>query len=611
MIRKSMFRTPMFLNGEPLRLKMSIRKFLPILFALFVLILVGCGGGGGSSPQFTYETDWTNRTAVGQISGRSQRITFFDSSNTAAFTRVINNTFDGPMTFTYDIAPGTYMVQVELFSELNASGSLTGLIKSYRTITGSSRFRTSVGSAIAGISVTPTESAFKVGSGRSYVAAGSTSDGRTTFIAPNSISWSQTGAVVSLDSTGAGSNAVIATGTALGSGSIRGTHSPSSLLGAAAVEVTPTTTTRTKWTVMVYLNAASDLYTFAPLNFNQMESVAQNADVRFVVQWKLSTDLYSDALFNGTRRYLVKPDTTNSVRSELIQDLGTNVDMGDYRTLQNFVGWAKANYPADRYCLVIWSHGNGWRRSTVPEPTRAVSFDDVTGSAIQIWELPAAIGSEKLDIVSWDASLMQMMEVAYELKDSAKYVVGSEESPPGEGLPYDLVFEKFRDNPDETTSNLTKSFVDGMLAVPGYALRKITQSSVDTTKLGALATALDSLAAAMIANSAEVNPILGTVRTQVQRYSPSGSRQYADIYDLAAKIKANTTNLAVQLACDEVQARLLEAVVWNGNNAQSPGSFGLSIDFSTSTGFAPAKPDYLNLQLAEDTRWEDFLSIVP
>lgn len=590
---------------------MSIRKFLPILFAFLVFVIVGCGGGGGSKPQFVYETDWTNRMAVGQITGRSQRITFFDSSNTAAFTRVINNTFDGPMSFTYDINPGTYMIQVELFSELNASGTLTGLIKSYRRISGSSRFRSSVGSAIGGVTVTPTDSSFKVGSGRTYVAAGSTSDGRVTFIAPNSMTWSQTGAVVSLESSGAGSNAVIATGTALGSGAIRGTHSPSSLLGAATVEVTPTTTTRSKWTVMVYLNAASDLYTFAPLNFNQMESVAQNDDVRFVVQWKLSTDLYSDALFNGTRRYLVKPDTTNAIRSELIQDMGSNVDMGDYRTLQNFVGWAKANYPADRYCLVIWSHGNGWRRSTVPEPTRAVSFDDVTGSAIQIWELPAAIGGEKLDIVSWDASLMQMMEVAYELKDSARFVTGSEESPPGEGLPYDLVFRRFRDDPDQSTVSLTKAFVDGMLAVPGYVSRKITQSSVNTSKLPALGTALDSLAATLIANASEVGPTLGTVRTQVQRYSPSGSRQYADIYDLAAKIKANTTNLAVQLACEEVQTRLLDAVEWNGNNAQSPRSFGLSIDFSTATGFAPAKPDYLNLQLAEDTRWDDWLSLVP
>lgn len=610
MIRNSMPLTQTRRERRAIEIEMSIRKFLPILFALFALLLAGCGGGG-SKPQFVYETDWTNRAALGQITGRSQRITFFDSTNTASFTRVINNTFDGPMSFTYDINPGTYMIQVELFSDLNAAGTLNGLIKSYRTISGSSKLRTSVGSAISGIAVTPTESAFKVGSGRTYVAAGTTSDSRITFIAPNSITWSQTGAVVSLDSSGAGTNGVIATGTALGSGSVRGTHSPSSLLGAASVQVTPTTTTRSKWTVMVYLNAASDLYTFSPLNFNQMESVAQNADVRFVVQWKLSTDLYSDALFNGTRRYLVKPDTTNSIRSELIQDMGTNVDMGDYKTLQNFVGWAKANYPADRYCLVIWSHGNGWRRSTVPEPTRAVSFDDVTGSAIQIWELPAAIGSEKLDIVSWDASLMQMMEVAYELKDSAKFVVGSEESPPGEGLPYDTVFGRFRDNPDETTGNLTKSFVDGMLGVPGYVSRKITQSSVDTTKLGALATALDSLAATMIANSAEVGPTLGTVRTQVQRYSPSGSRQYADIYDLAAKIKANTSNLAVQLACDEVQAKLLQAVLWNGNNAQSPRSYGLSIDFSTATGFSAAKPDYLNLQFAEDTRWDDWLTIVP
>ena len=43
----------------------------------------------------------------------------------------------------------------------------------------------------------------------------------------------------------------------------------------------------------------------------------------------------------------------------------------------------------------------------------------------------------KVDVLAFDACLMQMAEVAYEVKDLADYVVGSEETEPGPGYPYD------------------------------------------------------------------------------------------------------------------------------------------------------------------------------
>ena len=55
---------------------------------------------------------------------------------------------------------------------------------------------------------------------------------------------------------------------------------------------TGATVTTTKWPVLVYINAANDLYQFSDLNMNQMEQVAGNNQVRFVVQWKQSTDLF-------------------------------------------------------------------------------------------------------------------------------------------------------------------------------------------------------------------------------------------------------------------------------------------------------------------------------
>jgi Clostripain family len=92
-----------------------------------------------------------------------------------------------------------------------------------------------------------------------------------------------------------------------------------------------------------------------------------------------------------------------------------------------------------------------------------------------------------------------MIEVAHEIQDLADYIVGSQESPPGAGLPYDRVFKPFRDNPDASTLSLSKSFVDGMLAEYGQS-QFITQSVIDTSQLPGLASSITSLANELTSN---------------------------------------------------------------------------------------------------------------
>ena len=43
-----------------------------------------------------------------------------------------------------------------------------------------------------------------------------------------------------------------------------------------------------------------------------------------------------------------------------VEDLG-EVNMGDGKALGDFITWGIQQYPAKRYMLVIWDHGQGWR----------------------------------------------------------------------------------------------------------------------------------------------------------------------------------------------------------------------------------------------------------
>lgn len=588
-----------------------MRKILSlVLLFLLVLTLINCGGSGGTGTRpfgLIVATDWSRNGAAGTPTGQSQVVTILNASGSAISNATLQNTSSTNDFVTFNLTSGVYTVRVRLYSGTNGSGTITGEFQRRISFNGSQTIATRVGAAVQSLAVSPSTTNIVNGSGESFAAEGLDSASIPTFIAPGSVTWSVLGGIGNVQSNG------VFTATTVGSGSIRASHTPSGLLGSSAVTISNNNPTRSKWTILVYMNAASDLQPFSVMNMNQLERVAQNNDVRFVVQWKQATIpvLSPNPTFEGTRRYLVKPENTNVIGSELIQDLGTSVDAGRTETLREFLRWGKQNYPADRYGLIMWSHGNGWRKTLNGPPDRAVSYDDSTGSAIQIWDFDAAFGTEQFEFLAWDASLMQMTEVAYEARNNSKYVIGSEESPPGEGYPYDLVFAPFRDNPDETTLNLTRNFVTATLNYPLYANRKITQSVVDTSKLGALAIAISDLGIALQANIGSLGTIIPNVRTNAQSYSPTSTRYYRDLKHLVDLLEPQTTNATILSAITSVRLTHAAAVVWEGSNAQSPNSHGLSIDFTPGSVFAGSATNYARMKFAQDTQWNEFLAVAP
>lgn len=586
-----------------------VRRFclgFAALLCLLAAVSCGGGGGGGGGSKLRYSTDWS--ASDGSLTGESQRVRLFSLDEVQRASIVMNK--PGPVTATADLAvpsSGTYRLLVELYSLPNLSGTHVGSIERLVTIQGTTTFASKVNAAATSVQVTPASATFPVQTSQQFYAAAYASPNTATFTAPGGFSWQAFGGHVTIDANG------LALGTSQGSGSVRATHLDSGNFNSATYTVEPFTAVTTKWTVLVFMNAANDLYAFSTLNMNQMESVAQNPEVRFVVQWKQSQSLYPASSFHGTRRYLVKPDGSQAVVSQLVQNMGGGVDMGDPSTLLGFINWAKTYYPADRYCLVVWNHGNGWRRRPLSDDwiTRAVSYDDETLNAIQIWELGQAIGSNQFDILAWDASLMQMLEVAYEVEDQADFVVGSEESPPGAGYPYHLVFDNFRDAPDQTTRNLAKAFVDGMLEEPSYQNAKITQSVIDTTKLDALSAAVSNLGVELSNNLGSVGTLVPTVRQQAQSYSPTTSRVYRDLIDVCERIAAGTSIPGLDSAALAARQAALDAIVWEGHNGNSPGSRGIAIDFSSGQTFGASADDYALLKFGQLTQWDEWLSIAP
>lgn len=371
-----------------------------------------------------------------------------------------------------------------------------------------------------------------------------------------------------------------------------------------------------KWTLLIYMNADNDLEEFGVQDVNEMEQVGSTDEVAIVVMMdRIRGYDSSNGDWTHTRRFVVRRDhdlerMTSSETANGAEILG-ELDMGQPATLKAFIEWGREHYPAERYLLDIWDHGSGWRsRSFAAGVTRKVSYDDTSGTAIETVELPYALDVDpRLDIVAMDASLMQMMEVAYEIRHRTGLIVGSQESPPGEGYPYHTWIGPLVADPSMSPRDLARLIVNQTVDTLGSRY-DLTQSALDTSQLGGLAQAIDSFAKALIPREAQYREALTRARNNAQRYG-SGSSAYAtfkDLVDYADQVARETGDSILAQERDKVKAALNQALVAERHSGTSvANSHGLSIYVPPSTDWTSTRSRYRNLAFAQDTHWDEWI----
>jgi len=344
-----------------------------------------------------------------------------------------------------------------------------------------------------------------------------------------------------------------------------------------------------KWTYLVYIAADNTLSDMATLNLNQMKAAQSSQDVRVVVQMEQSTAQTAGANPNTLRG-------TVSNGTAQLASVGQNLDMGNKQTLSDFIKWGKQHYPADRYAVVLWSHGGGWKADKL---ARGALEDASSGSLMSIkdiaWALQDAGG---VDLVNFDACLMAMYEVAYELRHAAKVMVGSEENIPGTGNPYDKIINRLVANPAQDAATLgqgiAKDYVDFYTAANRDS---VTISAIDLTKIDALQTSIKALAKTLIANLAGERLNVQAARDASASYSNSGMN-----HDLVAFAKGLTSRSGVQLLrtqATEVTTAAQAAVLAN-QVLVVPGDLPLQ----GSSGLAIYLPSPNNVSQSELTQYQ-------
>lgn len=183
-----------------------------------------------------------------------------------------------------------------------------------------------------------------------------------------------------------------------------------------------------KWIFLLWFAADNDLYQCASGDLEEMEGITGDFSLRIIFDTPSDTQL----------GYL---DNQGNIVLTNIEEINS----GDGDTLKSEL-MKILSVPSDYYGLIIWNHGIAWIYDSLYE--KIVSIDNSSGDALTTKEMKEAIEGaleesnlEKLNILGLDACLMGSLEVLYELKDTAYYIIASASTEPGEGWNYRFLGE--------------------------------------------------------------------------------------------------------------------------------------------------------------------------
>jgi hypothetical protein len=257
----------------------------------------------------------------------------------------------------------------------------------------------------------------------------------------------------------------------------------------------------TAWTWLVYIATHNDVAEWGEESIAHMRAAQRGERVRVLVQQDTE---------QGCRRLEI------GVQPELLADLG-EIDSGDPQSVIDFIRWGAGVAPAERYALVLWSHGTGWEpdelerlaqqqpaaqpvtrgellqrsgsaaarqvffsstlRTLLAQATpqdRAIAFDDGSGHSLDTIELgqimaqAAELLGQPPDLLAMNACHMASVEVASQLRGALRddqdtplptVYVATEDAMPVESLPYDAILTQLGTQPTMDPASLGRLIV--------------------------------------------------------------------------------------------------------------------------------------------------------
>ncbi|MBU2574980.1 MAG: hypothetical protein KKH28_12975, partial [Elusimicrobia bacterium] len=416
----------------------------------------------------------------------------------------------------------------------------------------------------------------------------------------------------------------------------------------------PDTKVEKEWTIMVFMNAKNDLAEshflglvgkWAEKDLKEMEKIGSTEKTNVVVELGLKG--------KGSKRlYVLKKKQGASARggSQVIEEF-PDADMGDYKRAIDFIKWAKTNYPAKRYFFILWNHGLGWidpnmHKQDAITPTtpglgdsgKGIAFDTETKNYIrtkQMGEILKQAGG--VDFYASNACLMQMAEVAYEMKDYTDLIIGSEEVMLAYGFEYDKLISFMDSNPKVTAEQMSAHLINwyrefyahginlGPINIPLTAIGA-TLSTIRPRALNELPLHLSQFASAVMNNN-ETEAVTYAVRDVIRfildpKNDPKKQiASYGDLYDFAKLVgeraKSPDTKQKARDLMGFISGKLVMAKIGINGDQENGYDYtqvgGIAIEVTRRAKKLPPNFDqisetkYSDLALSQASLWDEFV----
>lgn len=322
-------------------------------------------------------------------------------------------------------------------------------------------------------------------------------------------------------------------------------------------------------TLLIYMAADNDLDKFAENDLETIKKASYDSDVNIVVQFD--------------RNEFV--DQANTIRMRIQggevlkeEDLG-ETNTGNPEVLKSFIEESVEAYPSDKLVVILWSHGSGVddfdpydkenlreRYFVPPEEIQeiALGFDDTAQDFLDNLELQKALDvSVKIDLLGFDACLMGMFEIVYQLKEETSVMVASQHLEPAAGWDYHRILNEL--DTSLHANEMGKQLIAFHDDHHTNERRDVTQSALNTEVIEKATEVLDAFAKVLReelkkGDVAQNRKDLGYTLSNSQYFN---RKDYVDLMDFVQKVKNRLQLEAVEPDADELLTLLEEMILAN------------------------------------------------
>ncbi|MDR0428857.1 MAG: hypothetical protein LBH58_00065 [Tannerellaceae bacterium] len=292
-------------------------------------------------------------------------------------------------------------------------------------------------------------------------------------------------------------------------------------------------------TILLYV-IASNLDPYITKNVEDMISSAtfQNLDNGKLV-------VFYSKNKNEAELFEIKPGMEKGIRENVRNYTGKSAISP--QTMKEILNEVVSLYPADSYGMILSSHGSAWMPNDFRDMLR--SFGEEDRKSMEIGELAGALPNHFFNFLLFDACSMGSIEVIYELRNTADYIISSASEIMGSGFPYKAVLPYLF----QPTVDLKKIVDDFHNYYSHYVHPFGNLSVVETSKLERVAQTTKEIISSAGSEQAMYN--LPFSDLQILTYL---SRSPSELFDFGNVME----HLATPVQKSELQSALDKAIIY-------------------------------------------------